>query len=62
MGSKIFTPIMMSQNTECHIVNTSSVAGLVAFMHSAPYQVAKHAVVALSENLSVALAHAEHSR
>jgi NAD(P)-dependent dehydrogenase (short-subunit alcohol dehydrogenase family) len=54
-GVKIFAPIMVSQNTECHIVNTSSVAGLVAFMHSAPYQVAKHAVVALSENLSVAL-------
>jgi NAD(P)-dependent dehydrogenase (short-subunit alcohol dehydrogenase family) len=54
-GVKVFTPIMMSQKTECHIVNTSSVAGLFAFMHSAPYQVAKHAVVALSENLSVAL-------
>jgi NAD(P)-dependent dehydrogenase (short-subunit alcohol dehydrogenase family) len=54
-GVKIFTPIMVSQNTECHIVNTSSIAGMIAFMHSAPYQVAKHAVVALSENLSVAL-------
>jgi len=55
-GVKVFTPIMIAQNTECHIVNTSSMAGLFAFMHSAPYQVAKHAVVALSENLSVALA------
>jgi NAD(P)-dependent dehydrogenase (short-subunit alcohol dehydrogenase family) len=54
-GVKIFTPIMVSQNTECHIVNTSSMAGMAAYMHSAPYQVAKHAVVALSENLSVAL-------
>lgn len=54
-GVKVFTPIMLSQNTECHIVNTASVAGLLAYMHSAPYQVAKHAVVALSENLSVAL-------
>jgi NAD(P)-dependent dehydrogenase (short-subunit alcohol dehydrogenase family) len=54
-GVKVFTPIMVSQNTECHIVNTSSIAGMVAYMHSAPYQVAKHAVVALSENLSVAL-------
>ena len=54
-GVKIFTPIMVSQNTECHIVNTSSIAGMVAYMHSAPYQVVKHAVVALSENLSVAL-------
>jgi NAD(P)-dependent dehydrogenase (short-subunit alcohol dehydrogenase family) len=55
-GVKIFTPLMIAQNTECHIVNTSSMAGLLAFMHSAPYQVAKHAVVALSENLSVFLA------
>jgi NAD(P)-dependent dehydrogenase (short-subunit alcohol dehydrogenase family) len=54
-GVKVFTPLMMSQNTPCHIVNTSSMAGLLAFMHSAPYQVAKHAVVALSENLSVSL-------
>ncbi len=54
-GVKVFTPIMMAQGTPCHIVNTSSMAGLLAFMHSAPYQVAKHAVVALSENLSVSL-------
>ena len=55
-GVKIFTPVMITQNTECHIVNTSSMAGMMAFMHSAPYQVVKHAVVALSENLSVSLA------
>jgi NAD(P)-dependent dehydrogenase (short-subunit alcohol dehydrogenase family) len=54
-GVKVFTPLMMSQNTPCHIVNTSSMAGLFAFMHSAPYQVAKSAVIALSENLSVSL-------
>jgi NAD(P)-dependent dehydrogenase (short-subunit alcohol dehydrogenase family) len=55
-GVKVLTPTMLAQNRECHIVNTSSMAGLLAFMHSAPYQVAKRAVVALSENLSVALA------
>ncbi len=55
-GVKLFTPVMIAQNTECHIVNTSSMAGMMAFMHSAPYQVVKHAVVALSENLSVSLA------
>ena len=55
-GVKVFTPIMQAQRTECHIVNTSSPAGLIAYMRSAPYQVAKAAVVALSENLSVSLA------
>ena len=29
-GVKVFTPLMLAQNTECHIVNTSSTAGLVA--------------------------------
>ena len=55
-GVKVFTPIMLAQNTECHIVNTASAAGLSAFVPVAPYQVTKHAIVALSENLSVSLA------
>ncbi len=50
-GVKVFTPLMMAQNTECHIVNTSSGAGLVAGGFSAPYSASKHAVVALSESL-----------
>ncbi|MGZ3160046.1 MAG: SDR family NAD(P)-dependent oxidoreductase [Burkholderiaceae bacterium] len=54
-GVKIFTPIMLAQNDACHIVNTASVAGLVAFHPSAAYQVTKHAVVALSENLHLSL-------
>ena len=55
-GVKVFTPIMLAENTECHIVNTASAAGLSAFVPVAPYQVTKHAIVALSENLSVSLA------
>src|SRR5208337_3093775 len=55
-GVKVFTPIMLAQNTECHIVNTASAAGLSAFVPVAPYQITKHAIVALSENLSVSLA------
>lgn len=55
-GVKVFTPIMLAQNTACHIVNTSSAAGLVAYVPNAPYHVTKHAIVALSENLYVALA------
>lgn len=54
-GTKIFTPIMLAQKEPCHIVNTSSVAGLAAYHPSAAYQVTKHAVVALSENLQLSL-------
>lgn len=54
-GVKVFTPLMLAQNTECHIVNTSSGAGLTAGSFSAPYAVTKHAVVALSESLYLTL-------
>jgi len=54
-GVKVFTPIMLAQNTECHIVNTASLAGLMAGYSSAPYAATKHAVVALSECLYLAL-------
>ncbi len=54
-GVKIFTPIMIAQNTECHIINTSSAAGLIAGGSSAPYAVTKHGVVALSEVLYATL-------
>ncbi len=54
-GVKIFTPLMLAQNTECHIVNTSSAAGLHAGVAFAPYSVTKHAVVALSESLYLSL-------
>jgi NAD(P)-dependent dehydrogenase (short-subunit alcohol dehydrogenase family) len=54
-GVKVFTPQMLAQNTECHIINTSSAAGLIAGGFSAPYTVTKHAVVALSESLYLTL-------
>lgn len=54
-GVKVFTPLMLAQNVECHIVNTSSTAGLIVGGGSAPYSVTKHAVVALSESLYLAL-------
>jgi NAD(P)-dependent dehydrogenase (short-subunit alcohol dehydrogenase family) len=54
-GVKVFTPLMLAQNTECHIVNTASAAGLVVGGASAPYSVTKHGVVALSESLYLAL-------
>jgi len=55
-GIRAFMPLMLAQDTECHIVNTASVAGLLPYHPSAPYQVTKHAVVALSENLYFSLA------
>jgi NAD(P)-dependent dehydrogenase (short-subunit alcohol dehydrogenase family) len=54
-GVKVFTPLMIAQNTECHIINTSSMAGLTVGSTSAPYAVTKHAVVALSESLYLTL-------
>ena len=54
-GVKVFTPLMLAQNSECHIINTSSTAGLIVGSSSAPYAVTKHAVVALSESLYLAL-------
>lgn len=54
-GVKVFTPLMLAQNTECHIINTASSAGLVVGGFSAPYSVTKHAVVALSESLYLTL-------
>ena len=54
-GVKIFTPLMLAQNEECHIVNTASTAGVVVGGGSAPYSVTKHAVVALSESLYLTL-------
>ncbi len=54
-GVKVFTPILLEQGGECHIVNTASTAGLMCGGFSAPYAVSKHAVVALSENLYMAL-------
>ncbi len=55
-GLKVFVPIMLAQDTECHIINNASNAGLLPIHASAPYQVSKHAVVALSENLHHSLA------
>ena len=49
-GVRSFVPIMMKQ-PEAHVVNTASVAGLVAGPFMGPYNASKHAVVALSETL-----------
>jgi len=55
-GVKVFMPIMLEQDVESHIVNVASIGGLLPYHPSAPYQVTKHAVVGLTENLNQTLA------
>jgi NAD(P)-dependent dehydrogenase (short-subunit alcohol dehydrogenase family) len=54
-GIHTFMPIMLDQDSEAHVVNTASVAGLVRNIFSIPYGVSKHAVVALSESMHLEL-------
>ncbi|RLE18856.1 MAG: 3-oxoacyl-ACP reductase [Actinobacteria bacterium] len=53
-GVRSFLPIMQQQGLG-HIVNTASIAGLIAVPGAAPYNVTKHGVVALSEGLFIEL-------
>lgn len=56
-GVWAFLPIMLKQDTECHIVNTSSMGGLITSPFvGTPYGVSKFGVMALSETLSHELA------
>lgn len=50
-GIRVFVPLMLEQNTEGHIVNTASVAGLASGPGLGIYKVTKHGVVTLSETL-----------
>lgn len=50
-GIQHFLPRMLEQGDEGHIVNTSSVAGLLSTPGMAAYNVSKHGVVTLSETL-----------
>ncbi len=53
-GIRAFLPIMNEQGLG-HILNTASMAGLVALPGAAPYNATKHAVVAISESLYLEL-------
>lgn len=54
---KTFVPIMLEQDTECHVVNTASIEGVIAGgVGGATYGVAKHGLVFLSERLALELA------
>jgi NAD(P)-dependent dehydrogenase (short-subunit alcohol dehydrogenase family) len=50
-GVRVFVPIMLRQDTPCHIVNTASVAGMLSVPGMGIYCVSKHAVVTLTECL-----------
>ena len=50
-GVQHFVPRMLKQDEGGHVVNTSSVAGLLSTPGMAAYNVAKHGVVTLSETL-----------
>jgi NAD(P)-dependent dehydrogenase (short-subunit alcohol dehydrogenase family) len=51
-GIHAFVPRMLAQDTEGHIINTASTAGLVSSAGLGAYKVSKHGVVTLSETLA----------
>jgi NAD(P)-dependent dehydrogenase (short-subunit alcohol dehydrogenase family) len=55
-GVRTFVPIMLRQDTEGHIVNTASMAGLLSMPLLSPYHATKFAVVSLTESLHYELA------
>ena len=55
-GIRSFVPILLEQDTEGHIVNTSSMAGVTTIPYAAIYHMSQHAVLALSECLHHELA------
>jgi NAD(P)-dependent dehydrogenase (short-subunit alcohol dehydrogenase family) len=57
-GVRAFVPIMLKQGDEGHIVNTASVAGLIAGAGGPSYTVSKFGVVGYSESLYHELAFA----
>jgi short-subunit dehydrogenase len=54
-GLRTFVPRMLADQTEGHIVNTASVAGLISSPYMAVYQATKHAVVTITESLRMEL-------
>lgn len=55
-GMRSFVPRMLAQGTDCHMVNTSSLAGFLAAPFMAPYTVSKYAVRGLTETMHYELA------
>jgi NAD(P)-dependent dehydrogenase (short-subunit alcohol dehydrogenase family) len=55
-GIRTFVPIMLKQDTEGHVVNTASMAGLISSPFMSVYDATKFAVVTMSESLHLELA------
>lgn len=55
-GLRRFVPIMLEQDEPSHIVNVSSISGLITHAGGGIYRASKHAVVAISETLFMELA------
>ena len=55
-GIRAFLPTMLASGEEGHIVNTASMAGMIAGPMMGPYNATKFAVVAISETLNAELA------
>ncbi len=55
-GIHFFVPRMLAQDSEGHIVNTSSGHGLISSAGAGIYRLSKHGVVSLSETLALELA------
>jgi NAD(P)-dependent dehydrogenase (short-subunit alcohol dehydrogenase family) len=51
-GIRAFVPRMIAQGGEGHVVNTSSLAGLVSNAYSGPYTTSKFAALAITEALA----------
>jgi NAD(P)-dependent dehydrogenase (short-subunit alcohol dehydrogenase family) len=54
-GIKVFLPIMLRQQAPGHIVNTSSVGGLMSGTELGTYKITKAAIIMLSETLYLQL-------
>ena len=54
-GIRTFVPLMLQQDTEGHIVNTASMAGLLSAPFMSIYDATKFAVVTISESLHLEL-------
>ena len=57
-GIRTFVPAMVASGERCHVVNTSSNAGVVSVPGQAAYSASKHAVTTISETLALDLASA----
>ncbi len=53
---RAFLPIMLEQNTECHIIQTTPVlGGFCALPYNGPYNVSEYGIVTLFETVSIEL-------